>query len=108
MVEVSKLLKSQLRAYDLVARYGGEEFCLVLPETTLKCAKNVAERIRGAIEALSFEATMGDKKVTMSFGIAAYEDGQGEIDALIRLADSALYLAKNSGRNQVQSTVIDD
>ena len=103
LVRVSDLLLEELRTYDLAARYGGEEFCLVLPETTMKAAVEVAERVRNKAEVMKFGVPMEREKLTMSFGVATFDNHEGSIDELIRLADEALYLAKNSGRNQVQS-----
>ncbi len=103
LLRVSDLLLEELRTYDLAARYGGEEFCLVLPETDLNAAIEVAERIRHKAELMKFAAPMNEETLTISFGVATFEDKEGTIDELIRLADDALYLAKNSGRNQVQS-----
>ncbi len=102
LVRVADLLQAELRTYDLAARYGGEEFCLVLPETDLKAAVEVAERIRHKAEHLTFNAPMEKDVLTMSFGVASYDGSQeGTIDNLIRLADDALYEAKKGGRNQV-------
>ena len=103
LVRFSDLLRKHLRTYDMAARYGGEEFCLVLPETTLEGAIEVAERIRVKTEAMTFCAPMEKEKLTISFGVASL-DGTSEetIDDLIRLADNALYAAKNSGRNCVK------
>ncbi|HEY5672998.1 MAG TPA: diguanylate cyclase [Malonomonas sp.] len=106
LVKVSDLLLEELRTYDLAARYGGEEFCLVLPETNLKAAAEVAERIRYKAELINFNAPMEREKITISFGVAAFENREGTIDELIRLADEALYLAKKSGRNQVKTMPI--
>ncbi len=103
LIRVSDLLLEQLRTYDLAARYGGEEFCLVLPETNLEAAVEVAERIRYKAERLKFATPMEKERITMSFGVASFDGTiEGTIDELIRLADDALYKAKNSGRNQVR------
>ena len=103
LVRVANLLKKQLRAYDMAARYGGEEFCLVLPETGLEAALEVAERIRRNAEMMSFGPELEKDRLTISFGVAAFEgNAKGSMDELIRLADDALYDAKNSGRNQVK------
>jgi diguanylate cyclase (GGDEF)-like protein len=103
LVRVADLLLEELRTYDLAARYGGEEFCLILPETDLKAAVEVAERIRHKTESIKFDAPMEQEKLTISFGVAAFENRRGTVDELIRLADEALYLAKNTGRNRVQT-----
>ena len=104
LVKVADLLREQLRPYDLAARYGGEEFCLVLPETNLAHATEVAERIRQEIQGFKFTGNLGTLKLTISLGVATIS-GNREIseDELIRMADEALYLAKNSGRNRVET-----
>jgi diguanylate cyclase (GGDEF)-like protein len=102
LTKVADLLQEELRTYDLAARYGGEEFCLVLPETDLEAACEVAERIRKRAEGLEFAPPMDNHQLTMSFGVAAYDGtNDGSIDEFIRVADDALYEAKNSGRNRV-------
>ncbi len=105
LYELAQLSKSNLREYDTIARYGGEEFIVILPETELEEAKNVAEKIRAAIEDNSFEDENGDTyNITASFGVAtakpATEDTFIKSD-FIGKADSALYTAKSQGRNQV-------
>lgn len=107
LTRVADLLQQQLRTYDLAARYGGEEFCLVLPETDLDSACDVAERIRKSAEKMDFPQPMDNYTLTMSFGVAAYDGTtEGEIDEIIRFADDALYEAKHSGRNQVKDKEI--
>jgi len=110
LTKVADLLQTELRTYDLAARYGGEEFCLVLPETELDEAREVAERIRQRAEQMKFREPMENHTITMSFGVAAYDgtNSKGTIDELIRVADDALYEAKNSGRNQVKDKEISD
>ncbi len=104
LVTVADLLREQLRPYDLAARYGGEEFCLVLPETSLTQAEEVAERIRKRVENYTFKGATADLHLTISLGVATLsgESEQSE-NKLIRLADEALYLAKNNGRNRVEA-----
>ncbi len=104
LVKVADLLREQLRPYDLAARYGGEEFCLVLPETNLPHATEVAERIRQEIQGYRFTGNLGTLKLTISLGVATIS-GHRELsqDELIRMADEALYLAKHNGRNRVET-----
>jgi diguanylate cyclase (GGDEF)-like protein len=91
------------RASDLTARYGGEEFSIVLPNTGADEARNIAEALRCAIEALDIaHAKAAAGRVTISVGIAIQPGaGTGDPDALLRLADAALYRAKDEGRNRV-------
>ena len=101
IIGVASCLTAQLREADHVARYGGEEFAVILPETPLKNACLVAERLRKAVEDLAF--SHNDKSVccTMSFGVAELPLGNGISSAeLINNADSALYEAKEKGRNR--------
>src|SRR5699024_8572111 len=89
-----------LRASDLVGRLGGEEFALLLPHTGLLAAREVAEKMRGAIERQTFETKQGTIKATASFGVAAMDRSMMDIDALLQGADAALYAAKAAGRNR--------
>jgi diguanylate cyclase (GGDEF)-like protein len=97
---VARILREQARDTDVVARYGGEEFCIVMPETDVKGARVIAERIREAIRAEVFQTEMGPLKVTISLGVAACPEDGTEKQALIDLADQCLYHAKRSGRNR--------
>ena len=97
---VAQVLLNMLRPTDLVARYGGEEFALCLPETPLKGAWVIADRLRKAISNTStpFEEGKLLPAVNVSIGLAGMQPGQS-LDALISAADSALYRAKANGRN---------
>ncbi|HPZ08931.1 MAG TPA: sensor domain-containing diguanylate cyclase [Candidatus Eremiobacteraeota bacterium] len=96
--EICKLLKSYVRDTDIVCRYGGDEFSLILVEADKKTAINTAERIRQAIQ---LRLNQREVKITASIGVASYpEDATNKIE-LIKKADSAVYEAKNGGRNKV-------
>jgi diguanylate cyclase (GGDEF)-like protein len=99
---VSRLLWKTARQGDTVARFGGEEFVAVLPQTNLDGARRFAERLRRAIEARS----VGEIRTTASFGVAAYVVGD-DVASLLAAADEALYLAKERGRNRVESAAAD-
>ncbi|NQV54659.1 MAG: diguanylate cyclase [Rhodospirillales bacterium] len=92
------------RPSDLVARFGGEEFAVILPDTALEPAMDLAEKIRSGISALGIQHASGEaaNHVTISIGVAAL-DGKSVIDVttLIAAADKALFGAKNAGRNRV-------
>jgi diguanylate cyclase (GGDEF)-like protein len=99
---IAALLKSKVRGSDIACRYGGEEFALILPETGLDAAVRRAEDIRLAIAGLDLSnagSFLG--KITASFGIALFPDHGEYTDALLRVADVALYAAKGAGRNRV-------
>ncbi len=101
---VAGILQSSLRDSDLAARYGGEEFALILPETTLKAAFQVAERIRIRVRCTKTCYDGQAILVTMSFGLASFTPGNGmTFDDLIKTADEALYVSKKQGRNRCSS-----
>jgi len=95
-------IQKELRSYDIAARYGGEEFVAVLPDTSLKEAFNVAERIRLSVKGMRFAGSLSNEFVTVSLGIALFPSPCfDDIDGLLRSADEALYQAKEQGRNRV-------
>jgi diguanylate cyclase (GGDEF)-like protein len=99
------ILIEESRRSDILARYGGEEFIIVLPETTLTNARQLAERLRMRVESHSFQLPMGQSlKITISLGVAALpHTGVTDEESLIREADLALYRAKGEGRNRVST-----
>jgi diguanylate cyclase (GGDEF)-like protein len=100
--EFATLLKSLARDIDRVGRYGGEEFLLLLPGTVLDAAVTFAERVRREMEQHIFTFEGGTIRRTMSCGVAAVPHPRiTDEDALIKAADDALYVAKESGRNRV-------
>lgn len=98
---VANAISGTLREGDLVARYGGEEFSLVLSGANSAVAGEVAERVRGAIEALIVSTGDQHLSVTISLGAAEFQPGDADVGSLLRRADAALYQAKESGRNRV-------
>ncbi|MBF0606671.1 MAG: diguanylate cyclase [Candidatus Magnetobacterium sp. LHC-1] len=94
--ELAKLVSEQTRSQDVLARWGGEEFVLLMPHINLDAAVEIAQRLRANIESQS----ICDIKITSSFGVVAYIEGETETDLLNR-ADALLYEAKRSGRNKV-------
>ena len=98
----STLLHKCTRQSDIVCRYGGEEFLVVLTNTLLNAAQVVAERIRMSAKTKTHTSSKGDKfRVTCSIGLTEYEQGIYDVNALINIADKALYRAKYLGRNRV-------
>ncbi len=104
---IAKVIRSQLREYDIAGRYGGEEFSILLPFTKISEAQMVAERLRQTIENKSVDISKvcpdSDVKklnVTISLGVYEIKESDGD-DDLMQKADKALYQAKNTGRNKV-------
>jgi two-component system cell cycle response regulator len=89
-----------LRTGDFAGRNGGEEFAVILPDTEVRMALLIAERIRVAVAEISLPGT--DVTVTISIGVAVYPDHATTPDRLERLADAALYVAKREGRNRAE------
>jgi diguanylate cyclase (GGDEF)-like protein len=101
LVQSSQYVQSLLRNEDVLARYGGEEFCIILRGIALSDAGVLAERVRVAIEGMTFTVDAVALRATTSVGVAEY-DGTGEDpQRLVEAADAALYAAKNAGRNRV-------
>lgn len=96
--EIALILQSSLRSSDVVARWGGEEFLITTPKTALNEAVKVANSLRQKIKSslFSYVGTM-----TASFGVAVFKEGDN-LDQLIQRADRALYLAKESGKDNVK------
>jgi diguanylate cyclase (GGDEF)-like protein len=97
---VARLIREQARDTDLTARYGGEEFAVVMPETDLKGALVIAERIRERVQREVFQTEQGPLKVTVSLGLATFPDAAADKQQLVALVDQCLYHAKRHGRNQ--------
>jgi diguanylate cyclase (GGDEF)-like protein len=103
LISVGKTLRRNLvRDTDLPARYGGEEFAVVCEGTSTHGAVKLAERIRQDLEQQVFHTDQGELRVTISMGVATFPTHAGDKKNLIDRADSALYTAKESGRNQVR------
>ena len=101
---VTDIIQKNIRDIDFAARYGGEEFVLVLPDTTVEQAKDIAEKIRKAVSnavilACRNDLPKGYEKVTISMGVASLRKYDGH--HIMHDADKALYEAKRSGRNRV-------
>ena len=101
LAEVANRVIAGLRAYDVAGRFGGEEFAILLPDTTLTDAREIAERIREAVSASSLIEDTAAARVTVSAGVAEISPGD-PLDSAIARADKALYRAKQDGRNRVQ------
>jgi len=98
---LARLVLAELRYTDVLARYGGDEFIVLLPETPVKGAQDVAERIRDAIGSAPLELDGKRVACTVSIGLAALPGDGSTLDALVARADRAMYQAKKAGRNRV-------
>ena len=96
--ELTELVETSLRDTDIFARYGGEEFMIIMPETDMGDADNIAERIRKTVESHIFKNI---PVVTISFGVSLYSDGE-DMDSFVKRVDGAMYKAKQGGRNRVE------
>ncbi len=101
--KVTSRIASLLRAYDVVGRYGGEEFLVILPETGSQEAAAIAERLRESVAQTAKANGDQGRPVTISLGVATDHPGD-TIDTMTQRADSALYRAKNNGRNRVETS----
>jgi len=93
-----KEVKQNIRITDTLARWGGEEFIIILPETSLTIAKDIAEKLRVSIQTYKF---VNDLSVTCSFGVYEFEKNDTE-ESIVKRIDTALYCAKENGRNRVE------
>lgn len=100
LTSLAPVLRGVLRGQDAVARWGGEEFLFLLPDTDLRGAGVVAEKLRSTLETAEIAFEGRRVPVAMTFGVAVYTRG-GSIDECIQRADRALYAGKHAGRNQV-------
>jgi diguanylate cyclase (GGDEF)-like protein len=102
LCEIASLLKGSVRKKDTVARYGGEEFVLILPGAGLEESAMIAERIRRLVENTPVQIGQGQINLTVSLGISNFPIHRpNSKEELIKMADQALYEAKEGGRNRV-------
>lgn len=97
LVAISELVREELRGLDRLARYGGEEFLIIAPNTSIRKAVTLAERLRTSIATASFDTVA---RVTCSFGVCQFE-GEEDADTLVRRADDLMYKARRSGRSSL-------
>ena len=101
--ELTSVIANILRSGDVLGRYGGEEFCIFLPNTSEQDALRLAERIRAGVEALLKIVNYKSVNVTISLGVADSIKAGYDFIGLVAAADTAMYAAKNKGRNRVVS-----
>ncbi|TPH15035.1 sensor domain-containing diguanylate cyclase [Litorilituus lipolyticus] len=103
LIEISKTIGNLLRVEDVFGRYGGEEFAVILPETSILGAIELAERICQTVANTPIKFKESNIIATVSIGVAQLTERDSHFESLIMHADDALYIAKNNGRNQVCS-----
>jgi len=101
---LAHLIEGHTRRVNAVARYGGEEFVIVCPLSGLREAMQLGERLRSLVAKKSFAAAGQSLHLTISVGVAAAHKGTASPESLLKLADEAMYRAKNTGRNRVCSS----
>ena len=99
--EFTRIVKYQLRESDLFARYGGEEFVIVLANTGIEGAENLAEKIRSAVEANILMTEKNEIQITVSIGVSELSKKDASLEDILSRADKALYFAKENGRNRI-------
>jgi len=104
----AELLTKTLREQDITGRIGGEEFLVILPETTIEGAFQLAIRIRKNAEDFVLNHLSFKIKTTISAGVCQYENAIRDVNELIDIADQALYEAKRSGKNNVMQALLAD
>lgn len=104
--EVARVLKQNVRAYDFVGRFGGEEFLIAVPGCGEHALREHAERIRAAVEAQVIAAGEAAISLTVSVGGTLSSRENRNFDALLAVADAAMYRAKNAGRNRAVFCVL--
>ncbi len=102
LVHFARLLREQIRKGDLGARIGGEEFAVWLPNAPLAAGARLAERVRLSLSTTSWSWQGRAWPLTASFGVAAFPETSRRVENLPAQADSALYVAKNAGRDRVE------
>jgi len=107
--EASRRLRGAIRTYDSLGRYGGDEFLTVIPGCDPAAAAHFAESFRARVDRRAMETPDGLIPMTLSLGVAALDDvGDAKAETLVRIADAALYRAKNEGRNRVALATPED
>ena len=107
LAEVGSLFKTNLRKTDVPSRFGGEEFVILLPETNLNDAKQVADKLREEVSKMTFSTTDNFLKISMTIGISSTDQIKNLVElknpsnTLLDRADRAMYKGKGSGKNRI-------
>ncbi len=104
IIEFAGIIRRIISKHGIMARYGGDEFSILLPETDLNTAVEIAEQIRESVENFDFSRHLGghDIRITTSIGVSSFPDTAQDLATFKQKADESLYKAKESGRNAVR------
>ena len=102
LIALSRAAENLLRDIDILCRWGGEEFVILMPETPLAGAAILAERLRELLARLAVDTDAGTLRFTISAGVAARGECDAGLTDILQRADTALYAAKEHGRNRIQ------
>jgi diguanylate cyclase (GGDEF)-like protein len=100
--EISRIFRENVRNIDIVGRYGGDECVIIMPETDLENAFIATERIRAVLEEQAIQVEDLQFHITACFGISAYMENPPSLEKMIDEADTAMYAAKEAGRNAIR------
>ena len=103
LIKFADTIRKNIREVDILGRIGGEEFALILPESTMDEALVITEKLRQKVSNMNFDNIGHQLVISSSFGVASVKSGCTGFEKLLSMADTALYTAKNKGRNRVES-----
>ncbi len=103
---VAECCRKQIRSTDILSRFGGEELIIMLPDASLEAAEPIVGRLRQAIVNSRAPTIKGEVAITASLGLAMINPRQMDLETAVRLADEALYEAKNAGRNCIRTRAL--
>lgn len=104
LIHLSDICTKEIRSVDFFARYGGEEFIIILPDSGLPAAIETAKRIQQSLASHFIKFEEKDITITISVGISTANEQHNNFEALVKDADSAMYKAKENGRNRIETT----
>jgi len=99
--DFAQVCRNNIRTIDLIGRYGGEEIIILLPETEIETAIQIADRLRQSVSENQSSINGHNIRITVSIGVATKDENTLELDTLIARADQAMYISKHKGRNRV-------
>lgn len=105
LIQLTDLIKKSMRKEDVFARYGGEEFAVITRKTTLATGQTIAQKLHKKIESYGFIVEKKVLSMTVSVGVVQYKTTYKDFDTMMRDADKALYVAKESGRNRIVTSI---